>query len=251
MRMARARSCRKIVASPEGWSRTKVARSAASTIAARRGTTIFGRIKKRAPRTGPSGYNDETDCLERPACAEASAAGAGEAEALLQEVGVRCGRARVSKAAAWLRRARDVVPTTEEIARAVRQEIATGCKTTHQTSLRKHRASGVVRQIHAVVEFRNRLTVEDVEDVRDQRQARAAAERDREAGVEVSLVVRRTTAARAARGQVVLVVAVSRELITLTVERQARLPVGRSAEVESLGHSTGNRVAAIELQRVP
>src|SRR4051794_20331369 len=73
----------------------------------------LARIKKRAPRTGPSGYNEETYCLERPARAETDAANAGEARARLQERRVRSERTRVAKHTDCVGRARCVTDTAE------------------------------------------------------------------------------------------------------------------------------------------
>src|SRR5882724_12864823 len=143
----------------------------------------FVRIKKRAPRTGPSGYNDETDYLERPACTEADAARAGEAEALRQEAGVRGCRAGIGERTAGVRSTGDVAPTAKAI--ALRAAVAVERAATSAEGFDEDAATGVARQIHAVVEFGDRLAVEDVEDVGDERQTRATAEGDGEAGMQV------------------------------------------------------------------
>src|SRR3954467_15666498 len=70
-------------------------------------------IKKRAPRTGPSGYNVETDCLERPACADADAANAGEARTSLQERRVRRKCAGIAELADRIGRTRLVADAAE------------------------------------------------------------------------------------------------------------------------------------------
>src|SRR3954452_9188704 len=105
---------RKTIVQPAGWTRTNVADRAArtATAAAMRRRDLRD-IKKRAPRTGPSGYNVETDCLERPACANADAANAGEARTSLQERRVRRECAGVAELTDRIGRARDVADATE------------------------------------------------------------------------------------------------------------------------------------------
>src|SRR6476646_6017078 len=156
--------------------RTKIAsRTARTTEAAAR--TDFEDIKKRAPKSGPSGYNDEADCLERPASSEADAARTGERRSLLQEARVRGGRARMGKLATGVRRAVNVENAAVSVAQCSRH---TG-------------ADRVGIQVVALVDVGGRLAVEDVEDVDEEVQMRTA-DGDRIAGMQVSFVVRRTTA---------------------------------------------------------
>src|SRR6476646_1694648 len=97
--------------------RTKIAsRTARTTEAAAR--TDFEDIKKRAPKSGPSGYNDEADCLERPASSEADAARTGERRSLVQEARVRGGRAR--NHTSGVRRSRDVQNAAVSVAQSGR-----------------------------------------------------------------------------------------------------------------------------------
>src|SRR5205085_8545278 len=178
--------------------------------------TDFEDIKKRAPKTGPSGYNDEASCLERPARSETNAAGLCERRSLLQEARVRGRRARVGQLTAGVRRAADVQDAAVSVAESGRH---TG-------------ADRVGVQVVALVDVRGRLAVEHVEDIDEEVHMRTA-HGDRIAGMQVGFVVRRTTAERAARGEVVLPVAV-RVCITLRRQRNTGLPVRADAEVESL-----------------
>src|SRR3954451_6896871 len=135
-------------------------------------------IKKRAPRTGPSGYNVETDCLERPARADADAANAGEARTSLQERRVRRECAGVAELTDRIGRARDVADATEANrvggVRGVVPEVAdAGARRVDDVLTRS-----VSGQVEAVIERGDRLAVENVEHIEQKVQVRTA-ERDR------------------------------------------------------------------------
>src|SRR4051794_6053399 len=240
---------RKTIAQPAGWTRTNVADRAArtATAAAMRRRDLRD-IKKRAPRTGPSGYNVETDCLERPACAEADAANAGEARTSLQERRVRRQSARVAELALGIGRAWGVADATE-----TSRPGAVGAKAVVADAGARRiddvLTSRVGGQVEAVIQRGDPLLVEDVEHVEQKVQMRTA-ERDRVAEVDVSLVVRRTAAEGAARGQVVLPVAVSGMLVAVGGERKTGLPMRCKAEVQAFGERAGERVRAVELHDV-
>src|SRR5437016_1330616 len=203
--------------------RTKIPRKTARTMEAA-ARTDFEDIKKRAPKSGPSGYNDEADCLERPASSEADAARTGERRSLLQEARVRGGRARIGQLAAGVGRAMDVENAAVSVAQRGRHA----------------GADRVGIQVVTLVDVRGRLAVEHVEDVDEEVHMRTA-HGDRIAGMQVGFVVRRTTAERAARGEVILPVAV-RVCVTLRRQRNTRFPVRADADVETLGHTGRERV---------
>src|ERR1043166_1537355 len=94
--------------------RTKIASKSARTMEAA-ARTDFEDIKKRAPKSGPSGYNDEADCLERPASSETDGARTGERGSLRQEARVRRGRAR--NHASGVGRSRDVENAAVSVAK--------------------------------------------------------------------------------------------------------------------------------------
>src|SRR4051795_12650618 len=205
-------------------------------------------IKKRAPRTGPSGYNVETDCLERPACAEADAANAGEARTSLQERRVRRQSARVAELALGIGRAREVTDATETSRPGAvgAEAVVADAGARRIDDVLTSRVGG---QVEAVIQRGDPLAVEDVEHV-DQKIQMRTAERNRIAEVDVRFVIRRSAAEGAARGQVVLPVAVSGMLVAIGGERKTGLPMRCKAEVKTLGKRAGERVRAVELHDV-
>src|SRR5205814_1246887 len=148
----------------------------------------------------------------------------------LQERRVRRQSARVAELALGIGRAREVADATETSSPgAVGAEAVVADAGARRVD--DVLTSCVGGQIEAGIQPRDRLAVEDVEYVEQQVQMRAA-DRNRIAEVDVRFIIRRSAAEGAARGQVVLPVAVSGMLVAIGGERKTGLPMRCKADVQ-------------------